>query len=379
MPAQPPLAVVCLSASWGGLELNTVKLAHWLRQRGWPVELITLPGSPLVAPARARGLAVTEHAAGRLKALDVAGAARLARHLRQRGCRVVIAPLNRDLALLALCKALFYDELRIIYQQQMQLGAPKRDLVHTLRYRALAAWLAPLPWLWRQVQEYTRLDPRKLYEVPLCIELAQFEAPGLTQAAARQHLQLPPQGLLLGLIGRFDQGKGQLFVVEAFGQLREALPGTDVQLVLVGESTKNQGSAYRETVLRRIAELGLTEVVHVREFTNAPEVFYRAIDVFIMASRSETFGMVTVEAMASGLPVVGTRAGGTQDIVQHGHTGLLYPPGDAAALVAALGSLLRNPAQARQMGQAGQAEARQRYAHHRQCELTEAVIADVLG
>jgi glycosyltransferase involved in cell wall biosynthesis len=379
MPLMPPLTLLCFSASWGGLELNTVKLAGWLAQRGWPVEVLTLPGAPMVAAARQRGLSVVELPVGRLRAADVLGARRLARHLQRRGSRLIIASQNRDLALLALTKALFYPKLLIIYQQQMQLGAPKRDLIHTLRYRALGAWMAPLPWLVRQVKEFTRLDPRRVHEVPLCIELDQFLAPGLSQAAARQQQQLPAQGQFLGLIGRFDEGKGQYFVVEAFYQLRQELPGQDVHLVLVGESTKNQGSAYRESVLARIQELGLADYVHVREFTDAPEVFYRAIDVFVLASKSETFGMVTVEAMTSGLPVVGTRSGGTIDLVAEGRSGLLYPPGDQAALVAALQKLLLDPATARQLGQAAQQEAQRHYSHHRQCELTEAVIYELLG
>ena len=381
MPTQPSLTILCLSASWGGLELNTVKLAGWLRGRGWPVSVVTLPDSPIARQARALGLPVAEHPAGRWRALDVAGARRLARHLRQRGTRVVIASQNRDLPLLVLTKRLFVPSVRLIYQQHMQLGAPKRDLVHTLRYRALAAWLTPLPGLARQVRQFTRLAPQRLHIVPFGIELEQFMQPGLSQPAARQQLRLPAAATLLGLIGRFDDGKGQLFVVEAFQQLRQELPDQDIQLVLVGEATRNQerGSAYRQAVLARIAALGLRAVVHVREFMPRPEIFYRAIDVFVMASSSETYGMVTVEAMAAGRPLAATRAGGTVEIVADGETGLLYPPGDQAALVAALKKLLLDPALARRLGAAAQAEAQRHYAHHRQCELTEAVIYEVLS
>ena len=381
MPTKPPLTLLCLSASWGGLEINTVRLAGWLRERGWPVEVLTLPDSPIARHARAQALPVAEYPAGRWRAINVLGARRLARHLRQHGTRVVIAAQNRDLPLLVLAKRLFLPSIQLIYQQHMQLGQPKRDLVHTLRYRALAAWITPLPWLAMQVRQFTRLAPQRLHVVPFGIELEKFTQPALSQPAARQQLRLPAAATLLGLIGRFDDGKGQLFVAEAFHRLRQELPGQDVQLVLVGEATRNQerGSAYREAVLARIAALGLQEVVHVREFTPAPEVFYRAIDVFVMASSSETYGMVTIEAMAAGLPLAATRAGGTVELVADGQTGLLYPPGDGTALVGALKKLLLDPAYARQLGAAAQAEAQLHYSHHRQCELTEAVIYDVLG
>lgn len=381
MPAPFPLTFLCLSASWGGLEINTAKLAHWLQQRGWPVAVLAVADSPLARQATALGLPLLPQAPVRRKAIAAGAARRLARQLRQQGSGVLFVVDNKDLPLAVLAKRLFAPGLRVVYQQHMQLGHPKRDWLHTRRYRALAAWLAPLPWLARQVRAFTRIEPQRLHVVPLGIELAQFMAPGLSQQAARQQLQLPAQVPLLGLIGRFDEGKGQLFVVEAFHQLRQELPGQNVQLVLVGESTLNQvrSSAYRTAVLARVQALGLTGVVHIREFTQQPEVFYRAIDVFVLASSNETYGMVTIEAMAAGLPLVATAAGGSLDIVAEGRTGLLYPSGDAVALVAALKKLLLDPAYARQLGAAAQQEAQAKYSHEHECELLEAVLAELPG
>jgi D-inositol-3-phosphate glycosyltransferase len=381
MPAPFPLTFLCLSASWGGLEINTARLAQWLQQRGWPVQVLALADSPLARQAAALDLPVTPQPPVRRKALALGAARRLAQQLRQQGSRVLLVVDNKDLPLAVLARRFFAPGLQLVYQQHMQLGHPKRDWLHTRRYRALAAWLAPLPWLARQVLEFTRLDPARLHVVPLGIELKQFIAPELSQAAARQQLALPAPAQLLGLIGRFDEGKGQLFVVEAFHRLRQELPGHNVQLVLVGESTRNQAasSAYRAAVLARVQELELTEVVHIREFTPQPEVFYRAIDVFVLASANETYGMVTIEAMAAGLPLVATAAGGSLDIVAEGRTGLLYPPGDETALVKALKRLLLDPPYARQLSQAAQQEAQAKYSHERECELLETVLAELPG
>lgn len=367
--------------SWGGLELNTAKLAHWLRARGWAVEIITLRHAPLARHARQLKIPVAEVAASSWRLLNMASAWGVARHVRRHRARVLFVFDNKDLPLAVTIKKLLLPGLQLVYQQHMQLGRPKRDWLHTRRYQALAAWLTPLPWLARQVREFTRLDPARLHLVPLGIELQQFSAPELSPAAARQQLELPAAAQLLGLIGRFDEGKGQLFVVEAFARLRQELPGQNVQLVLVGESTLNQtrSSAYREAVLARVQALGLAEVVHIREFTQQPEVFYRAIDVFVLASSNETYGMVTIEAMAAGVPLAATAAGGSLDIIDEGRTGLLYPPGDETALVAVLRRLLLDPGYARQLGAAGQAAARARYSHARECELIEAVLAELPG
>ena len=76
---------------------------------------------------------------------------------------VLVVATDGDLGLAVLCKTLYLSKLRLVYQQHMQLGLAKRGLVHTLRYRALDAWLAPLPGLAQQVLANTRLAARKLH------------------------------------------------------------------------------------------------------------------------------------------------------------------------------------------------------------------------
>ncbi|UOQ76917.1 glycosyltransferase family 4 protein [Hymenobacter sp. 5516J-16] len=142
----------------------------------------------------------------------------------------------------------------------------------------------------------------------------------------------------------------------------------------MGESTRNEGNAYQEAVLARVQQLGLSEVVHLRPFTLQPEVAYRALDISITASVNETYGMVTIEAMATGLPVVASAAGGTLEIVEDGRTGLLYPLRNQAEFCAAIERVLREPELAATLGRQAQAEALTTYSHHRQCALTEKVL-----
>nr|WP_262895143.1 glycosyltransferase family 4 protein [Hymenobacter jeongseonensis] len=354
------------------MELNTVRFADWMRERGWPVQLINLPDSPIAARATEMQMDVVL-LRNPWKAADVPAAGRLAKILRDFGARALIVTRNGDLGMAVLCKTLYLPQIRLVYQQHMQLGLAKRGLVHTLRYRALDAWLAPLQQLAREVREKTRLPAERLHVVPLGIELEKFAHAGPTQAQARAQLNLvlPPDAVLLGLIGRFDEGKGQAFVVEAVAKLRNQYP--QLQLLFVGESTRNEGNEYREAVLARVQELGLADAVHVRGFTPQPEVAYRALDISITASTNETYGMVTIEAMATGLPVVASATGGTLEIVADGRTGLLFPLGNEAAFEAAIERLL-HPELAAQLGQAAKAAALATYSHQQQCVLTEEVL-----
>lgn len=98
---------------------------------------------------------------------------------------------------------------------------------------------------------------------------------------------------------------------------------------------------------------------------------YASADVFAFPSDTETLGFVALEAHASGVPVVGARAGGVPDVVSHGENGLLFTPGDIAELTAHLRTLLTDPALAKQYGAAGRART-ERYSWRASTEqLTE--------
>ncbi|GGF10659.1 hypothetical protein GCM10011383_22290 [Hymenobacter cavernae] len=346
-----------------------------MQARGWQITLFAPPDSPALKQAQQENLLV-QQLSSRSKTFSLGAARQMSTYLRQQQIRVLIVTQNRDLGLVSLVKLLMGKQIHLVYQQHMQLGPPKRDWFHTLRFRVLDAWLSPLPWLAKQVTEKTRFDPAKVHVVPLGIELASFIDPGLTKAAAREQLGLPATSTLLGLLGRLDDGKGQDFVIEVIQQLRTQHQRA-VELVLMGELTKNEGDEYLAKLHQLVRDYNLEQVVHFRPFSAQTEVFYRAIDVFVMASTNETYGMVTIEAMAAGLPVLGTRIGGTAEIIKDGQTGLLYPVGDTEACTQAVLRCLNNPAWAQHLGQAAQQEAIREYAHERQCALTEQIIRRV--
>lgn len=369
--ADPQLAVLCLSGSLGGLELNSLKFAGWMQERGWRVTFFAPPATPLAYWAEEWFVPLETLVVHRGLAMPLL-ARQLKAQLERLNIGVLVVTQNKDLAVATLVKTLMGGHLRIIYQQHMQLGRPKRSLVHTLRFRLIDAWLSPLPGLAREVTLKTYLDPAKLYTVPLGLPLEQFAPPTHTPAQARRALGLPQGVRLLGILGRIDDGKGQHFVIDVLHQLRQ-LHGYDAHLVIMGEPTLNEGDAYLRQLERQVARLGLQRQVHFRPFRPDPAVFYEAIDVFLMASENETYGMVTLEALASGVPVVGAATGGTLELVQHGLTGLLYLWADVAAATRAVRRTLDNPAATHERVERARLE-RWRYSHHRQCALTEDVI-----
>jgi glycosyltransferase involved in cell wall biosynthesis len=140
----------------------------------------------------------------------------------------------------------------------------------------------------------------------------------------------PGEPMRVVLVGRFSQSKGQHIAVEAVATARKA--GVDIELALIGAG---DSKPVRELARR----LGVEDLVNIHGPTRDVGRYWSAAHVGLTCSECEAFGRVTVEAMRAGLPVCGTNAGGTPEIIDPGVNGLLSPAGDANALAANLMAL----------------------------------------
>jgi phosphatidyl-myo-inositol alpha-mannosyltransferase len=181
---------------------------------------------------------------------------------------------------------------------------------------------------------------------------------------------LPPGRRILW-VGRLDPQKGFPVAVRAFGKVAEALP--DVSLVVAGEGRDRPALAELPLPVReRVILLGTVDRDRLPRYHAAADVFVSA------ALGQESFGIVLVEAMAAGLPVVTTAIPGYVEVVDDGVEGLLVPPGDVDALAGALRRLLEDPEAAKALGEAGRARAR-RYGWGVVGPEIEDVYREVLG
>jgi glycosyltransferase involved in cell wall biosynthesis len=187
--------------------------------------------------------------------------------------------------------------------------------------------------------------------------------PNPVPAPSAVAVRLPPEvdADFLLFAGGTRPEKGADVLRAAYARLDDPPP-----LLVVGPST----AAGREP-LRGVTELG--EVPH----DVLMAMWSRATVGVFPSVWAEPFGIAIVEAMAAGCPVVAARSGGIPEIVEHGHTGLLVPPGDAAALATAISDLLANPARRRALVAAGRA-AVARYAPDVVAAQVEAVYLDAI-
>ncbi len=146
----------------------------------------------------------------------------------------------------------------------------------------------------------------------------------------RVELGIRDDRFLFGAIGNVRAPKAYDNLLRAAALAMKSNP--KLRFAVIGEGS----GALLEELLRLRAELGLQQIVHFAGFRPDVSLPLRNFDAFVLSSRSEGFSIATVQAMASGLPVVATRSGGPEEIVTDGIDGLLVPPDDPASLAAAI-------------------------------------------
>ncbi len=172
---------------------------------------------------------------------------------------------------------------------------------------------------------------------------------------------LSDQHIVIGLIGRINAGKGQGLLLHALRRIIDAGHATQMRVVIVGSPPPGQDELLQQ-LERQIEELGVRKHVSVLPFRPDVWPIWCGMDIAVVPStHPEAFGMVALEAMFAERPVVAANHGGVVDIVRDGETGLLVPPGDEAALSAALVKLSQDAELCRRMGRAGRERAKAVY------------------
>ena len=189
--------------------------------------------------------------------------------------------------------------------------------------------------------------------------------PAIDAALTTPPQRRPGEPMRVVLVGRFSQSKGQQLAVEAVALARKA--GVGIELAVVGAGDQ-------EPVRELARRLGVADLVNIHGPTDDVERYWSAAHVGLMCSECEAFGRVTVEAMRAGLPVCGTNAGGTPEIIESGVNGLLSPAGDANALAANL-MTLESDEELRRSLAVRAVETAQRFERHRH----DNELATILG
>ena len=207
------------------------------------------------------------------------------------------------------------------------------------------------------------------------INIGLFQPPP-DRGVCRRELGLPPSVPTVGMAGRLRPWKGQERFLRVAAQIRRVLP--EAHFVVAGGDPFAVEDGYVEHLPRLAHALGLQDRVLFTGHVNDLRPMLAAMDVFVHPGEPEPFGLVNIEAMAMGCPVVAFAHGALPEIVEDGRTGLLVKPGDEAEMVRVLIGLLRDPVHRTRMGLESRRRAEGMFAIERTVEAINDLLNQVL-
>ncbi len=358
--------------SLGGGERHLAGLVSALAARGHEVHVALSPQSPLAEELSAALPAANILRVPLRNALDLKSALELARIVRERRIELVHAHVARDYPLAALAVRRGQGARLVITRHVLfplsRLHAV--TLLHAARVVAVSEAVA------RRLKAQRIVPARKLTVIPNGVDFSRFDdaAREEQRASFRRSLGLSPESLLVGSVGELKREKGHDDFLRAAASISRAVPAAE--FVIAGADT-SRGGEHLSALVKLAQQLGIGERVHFTGWLNDIAPMLAALDLFVSASHTESFGLAIAEAMGSGLAVVSTATDGAREIITE-DTGLLVPVGDAETIAQAALKLLRNPEERQRLAARARRSARQRFSLEQMVQATEQIYMEAI-
>ncbi|MFM7682319.1 MAG: glycosyltransferase [Bacteroidota bacterium] len=358
------IAYLCGTMGWGGLEMNQLRNASWMMNRGYFVQIYAQENSPLAKATIENKIPLVEIKAHR-NHYDFFRAWQLYQKLKFNEIEHLIIRATFDQSIAATVAFLSKSKIKVHFFMEMDFGSPKKQFFRTWRYSFFTSWNCPLEYLKEQVLNNTNCNPIKIKVIPSGLDLTKLTR--VEKNITRSELKLPLDKFIFGIVGRIDKKKGQLLAIEAM--LKSTF--IDFHLCIVGDPTYNENDSYLIEIKNFIRINNLENRVHLLPNQSDVSVVLSAFDWTILPSDSETFGMVTIESMACGIPVLGSNSGGTIELIKNEKNGLLFETKNSSDLEKKMdlivdGRIILDHQEI--------VESVQKFDHHSVCEMVEKLL-----
>ncbi|HKZ78045.1 MAG TPA: glycosyltransferase family 4 protein, partial [Pyrinomonadaceae bacterium] len=348
----------------GGGERYLADLANALAARGHDVYAALRPGSPVLGELSAVPAANVTMMPLR-NAIDLKSARALQRFVEQHQIDIVHAHMARDYPLASYAVDR-HGPARLIVTRHVLFPLSR---FHKITLAQAARVIAVSEAVALHLRSQRIVPERKIIVVKNGIDVVRFER--IRSVFDRQQFfqnwNLPGEALLVGTVGELRPLKGQEEFLRAAAQILQSVP--NAFFIIAGVDASHDGRNRRH-IERVIADLGLERRVRLIGWLGDVVPLHCALDVFVSASRAESFGLAIAEAMASGTAVVATRTEGAKEIIADGETGLLVPVDDVQKIAQAVANLLQHGQERERLGLRARESVRTNFSLDRMVEET---------
>ncbi len=361
---------LCLSSDYGGLEMHVRDFSRWISSRpDIRLFLALQKDTPL-----ARGLNDLSvptlwfsSAAGKLAPNK---AIRLSRFIEKQDIQLVHVHWKFDLPLVALAKKFSRRKFKFVHTRQMNMPGRKFDPYHRFIYGSMDRFIAITRYIEKEALENLPMSPDRITQIYYGVKLPAEITPEQT-AMLKKKFSITGD-FTVGLLGRISEYKGQHLLIEAVTRLDQE--NLRIHAWIIGAPFEPDYL----TKLRKMAVVkGAGDRIHFMDFYQNPIELMACFDTVVLTTRNETFGLVLIEAMHAGVPVIGSNAGGVPEIIDHGKTGLLFESWNSESLARQIKRLYDDPDFRRRLARAGQDKARHQFDLDRQYQKVVDVFNDL--
>ncbi len=355
---------------FGGVENWIGLVARGLISRGHRVTVAGRAGSEFLRRSKLTEPNITTLELGISGDFNPVTIVRLKRYMAAHHIDVVMANFNKAIRLGGLA-AHWQGNVKVIWRAGIDLTRD-RLVHHWLTPRLLDGVITPSHALKRQITRLEYISESMVQVIPTGIDKAVHNfSPEDARRELQRKYRLPDDSLIAVTSGRFIPQKGHIYLVEAAGRIVQRF--RNVRFLLLGNGS------LESSLRQRITEAGLSEHFVFAGLLDNFELELAGSDIMLHPSVEEPFGIVLLEGMRAGLPIIATRVGGIPEVVDEGTTALLVEPRQPDALAAAAIELLADRERLEDYGRAGWVRWRRRFSYDTMLNQIESYLTRLVN
>lgn len=339
----------CLSKSWGGMEMVTINTVKRLLDKHITVELLCAAESRIHIEANNFGMIIYPvKASGYFHPLTTI---RVALTIQKGNYDIIHTHASKDLWLLVPALKIARSNAPLLLTKHVGSFISKKDIMHNWLYKRLDYAIAISNVIRQNLRDTTHLAEDKILLHYNGVDCNNFDPARYNGKKVRTEFKIGGDEILIGMVGRFSVGKGHEEFIAAAKKLNESNP--NLKFIITGEASRGEDS-YEAQIKHLVNDLGLQNIIFTGYRGDIPEII-AAMDIFVIPSHSEAFGIALVEAMAMGKPSVCSDSDGILDIAVDNETGYLFEKKSSNDLANKIEMLIQSDVKKEEFGKAARA------------------------
>jgi glycosyltransferase involved in cell wall biosynthesis len=355
------------------MEMHVAVLAKELSKRGHQLTVLSARNSRLFAELERQH--INTHDFSPKAYFDVFSTIKLVELLKRSSFDVIHTHYSKDLWSIITARK-FSKAIPVVFIKHIGTQKPKRDQLHRFIYKNIAHTIAVSQVIKNNLLNTHPIDASRVSVVHHGIDMDYYRRSHRDREKIRSEFNIGDDDILIGTIGRLQEGKGHLEFLEMAGVIGKRYPAS--RFVIVGEPTHGEEDK-AEIIHKKAKETALGERLIFTGFRTDIPALLSAMDIFAFPSRAEAFGLVLIEAMSAGLPVIANRSDGILDIIDDGVNGLLIEPMNIDLWIERVESLIRHPQLRSRLATSAIETVRSKFTSQRMVDQVESIYHHCLS